>query len=142
MSVNTLPIFAAIKTKMSFLGDRARVIAQNIANVDTPDYKAKDLKPTSFETVLRGETQNPAPAIGMRATHERHFSSGGGAIARRPEFAVEEASDGDEGLNGNTVSLQDQMVKAGDTQMQYDMAASLYRKSLNMIRIAIGNGGR
>ncbi|GAB4523305.1 MAG: flagellar basal body rod protein FlgB [Parvularculaceae bacterium] len=137
MSVDTLPIFQAIKTKMSFLGDRARVLAENIANADTPDYKAKDLKPLDFDEVLRQQT-SAGTGSGMRATHERHLKGGG---ARMSAFEIEKANDGHEGLNGNTVSLQDQMVKAGDTQMQYEMATSLYRKSLNMIRIAIGKGG-
>ena len=134
MSIDTLPIFSALKTKMSFLSTRAKVLAQNIANVDTPEYRAKDLKAMSFDDLVKSAEKSSAP--GLRVTHERHLEGGGGATAA--PFKEDENEVDFVGINGNTVSIQEEMVKSSQTQMDYAMATGLYRKSLNMMRIALG----
>ena len=51
-----LTLFAAVKKRLNWLGQRQEILAQNISNADTPDYKAKDLKPYAFRDLLRKES--------------------------------------------------------------------------------------
>jgi len=137
MDLTDIPVFAALRTKMSYLNARNKVLAQNVANADTPGYAARDLAPLDFGAVLAkriAPARNPA-------------SAGEGRIALRSASAAPsafrpiETPDPDASINGNAVSLEDQMLKVNDSQFKYQTAASLYRKSLQMMRTALSRGG-
>jgi flagellar basal-body rod protein FlgB len=102
----------------SHAAQRHAVIADNIANADTPNYKAKDLQPFAdvFKTALR-QGQDIAPQ----------------------EFRVVELEIGDAtSPNGNSVSLEDQMMRSAQTQNDHAMALMVYKKSMTMMKMAIG----
>ena len=135
MNLRNSAVLGMLRERMSWLNARQDVLSQNVANADTPGYIAHDLKPLDFEAMLRksasgGETSSGlAPPI--RAT-SRSIDSGtaasaiGGARCRKP-------------ANGNTVSLEDEMIKVADTQAQYQAATNLYSKARRMLRTAIGD---
>ena len=52
MDFNKMSLFGMVKSKLAWLGQRQEVLAQNIANSDTPKYRASDLKPYDFEDFL------------------------------------------------------------------------------------------
>jgi len=135
MNLNQIPIFAALARKMDWLNDRQRVIAQNIANADTPGYKPNDLKPLSFRELVRG---SKGPAAPLAATDPRHLAG-----TKEPvKFAGAKASDPFEvSPSGNAVVLEQQVAHMAETQMDFATATSLYKKHVGILRAAMGRRG-
>ena len=135
MDFNNVPIMQMMTKKMSWLSRRTEIIAQNVANADTPGFKARDLKPVNFREMVAREA-GPKNA-GPRLTNARHLT---GTQATRP-FDSERAPDRFEtSINGNDVSLEQQLTRLGQTQLSYQATTNLYRKHLDMFRIALGRG--
>lgn len=106
-------------------GARMGVIAQNVAHADTPGYKAKDLQP--FAEVFS------AKSGGMRATRPGHFMAADSGRVPQPENAP-----GREAPNGNTVSLEGEMVKAVEVRQNHEMALAVYRATSDVLRASLG----
>lgn len=136
MGFATTPILTAITNKMEWLSRRTELLAQNVANSDTPQYRAQDLKETNFAEALASKTSAAVP----RATHAKHLTGPAGADGG---FRVEEVADKSAtNLNGNTVALEDQLVRLGANQSDYQLSLNLYRKHMDMLRTAIGRASR
>ncbi|MEE2690284.1 MAG: flagellar basal body protein [Pseudomonadota bacterium] len=129
MDPTNSPLLAGLARRLEFLAARSGVIAENIANADTPGYAARDLKPQKFANHL-------APA--MRVSDPRHMTRANGAAS--PPRA-EASPDPDVSLNGNRVSIETQMMKLSQTRQDYQLVSSVYRKAVDMIRLA-ARGGR
>jgi flagellar basal-body rod protein FlgB len=109
---------------------RQSVIAQNIANADTPGYKARDM--ASFADSFRETSLMRASIRPVRAGHiALGAANTGGDIFESAEFGAESP-------NGNTVSLEDQLVRAADVKYQHDLALGIYAKSINILRAGMG----
>lgn len=130
MDLTKIPLLSGLAARLDFLAARTSVIAQNIANADTPDYAAKDLKKPDF----RALAQSAAQSRTMRVSDPKHIASSPGAAA--PSVQVESAPDGEASLAGNQVSLETQAMKLSETRQEYALAAGLYRKGLAMLRLA------
>ena len=119
--------------RLSWLGQRQQVLANNVANADTPGYRARDLKALSFKKVLGGE----GAKLGMAATNAAHLAG----QSRKPAANAVEKTDSHEiVISGNSVSLEEEMMKVGKTMMDYQLTINLYRKHLSMIKTALGRG--
>jgi flagellar basal-body rod protein FlgB len=135
MDLANLPLFSAISRKMNWLTARQNLLAQNVANVDTPQYKAVDLRPLDF----RGELAQAQgqPQLQLASTSPGHLStpvsdlSGDGATQK-------ETFERD--INGNTVSIEDEMMKVTETPSDYQLITSLYKKQIGLLKQAIGKG--
>lgn len=138
MDFSKLPLFTAMTRRMTWLGQRQQVLAQNIANADTPGYGAQDLKEPSFNDLLRGSSTTGAGGakLMMASTQPGHL---GGAHPAKPK--AETSPDSEKKTSGNTVVLEDQMMKVSKTAMDFQLTTNLYRKHLNMIKTALGRGG-
>ena len=132
---NKLSIFEVIARRMDWLGQRQSVLAQNIANSDTPDYVPQDMKDGPFGRFLARKLAPVAPA----ATHPQHLQ--GTAPAPRPGQSEDQREHFETAPSGNAVVLEEQMVRVAETQMDYQIMTNLYRKHLSMIRTALGRGG-
>lgn len=106
---------------------RQTTMAGNVANADTPGYRARDAVPFA-ETFAAQQTD-------LRATRPGHvtFASDGGRVPTR--FVPGEAAP-----NGNTVSLETEMVRAAEIRGQHERALAIYRSGLNILRTSIGRG--
>ncbi|MGB0683159.1 MAG: flagellar basal body protein [Magnetovibrionaceae bacterium] len=134
MDFNALPVFAVIKKKVSWLTQRQEILAQNIANADTPKYRPSDLKDFSFKDLARRQEF----ALNMNVSSENHL---GGRRKRIRDFADETTRRPFETAPaGNAVVLEEQMGKVNDTALSHDLAQKLYSKQLAMFRTAIGRG--
>lgn len=131
-----LNIFEAIARRMVWLGQRQQVLAQNIANSDTPDYVPQDLKQGPFQRVLERSIAPVRPA----ATHAKHLDGPAGRSARPAERA-DQRERFETAPSGNAVVLDEQLIKVAETQMDYQTMTNLYRKHTQMIRAALGRGG-
>ncbi|QIK40617.1 FlgB family protein [Pontivivens nitratireducens] len=110
---------------------RQTVIAQNIANADTPGFVAQDV--VSFSQVVSGGTDG----FDIRHTRAGHMAGSAGIEGR---LLIDSSAQGATTPDGNSVSIEDQMVRAADARRQHDLALTLYRKSLDLIRIGLGRG--
>jgi flagellar basal-body rod protein FlgB len=132
MDLSNVPLFNIVKKRMAWLGQRQEVIAQNIANSDTPKYKARDIKEFRFKELIRKESSN----IKMLTTNSDHRR---GQEKRYSEFGV-----GDVKLpyetapNGNSVVLEEQLSKMGESSINYRLTTELYKKHIGMRRSALG----
>lgn len=131
MDLSQIPFFNIIRTRMNWLEARQQSIAENIANANTPGYGARDLKEIDFKRLLAGETGE----VGMRVTNAHHLA-GTRASAASP-FKEIDAPDREATPDGNSVMLEDQMMKLGETQLNHQAAVGLYRKAVEMLRIAV-----
>jgi len=125
-----LEIFRMAQGLAENAGMRQSVIARNVANADTPGYRAQDV--ASFADSY----QRSAQGLSLRATRRGHLSASDGA-ARSAELLTPE---GMTAINGNSVSLETEMVKAVETKRQHDLALAVYRSSLGIIRTSLGRG--
>lgn len=86
---------------------------------------------------MRGfEAGNGPGRVRMIVTEAGHMSGTGGASSSR-EWETTDAPNSETTINGNSVVLEEQMVQAQETRMQYESALTLYQKSLGLIRMAI-----
>lgn len=128
-----LAVLQALKSKLRFHETRQKVLAENVANAETPGYAARDIKaPDFFRMAVHGESgegvatalTNPMHIAGPRIT--------AGAIRPKDIGGYEVTPD------GNAVSLEDQMMKVTSNQMDYQVASSLYQRSLGLLKTAVG----
>ena len=122
-------IFRLAGAALDHASARQSVVAQNIANADTPDYRARDIEP--FEAMY---DRLSGRELAMRATRKGHI----GAVQDNPKFEASEATAfGAEAPNGNNVSLEDQMFRGAQVKGQHDLALGIYQKSLTILRTAV-----
>jgi flagellar basal-body rod protein FlgB len=141
MNLNEIPLFAMLKGRFGHLGERQRLISQNVANSDTPGYTPNDLKAYSFQAQVKaaqGATTMSA-AAGQAVTQPGHMSP---ASQHRSGFKPIKAKDSETTLDGNSVVLEEEMLKMAEARMNYDAAISFYQKSLGMLRAASRAPGR
>ena len=131
MAIADLPALAALRTRMQWHQQRQRVLAENIANSDTPNFKPRDLVEPKFTP--SGATTGAAAALPLARTDPAHMSPPGGTDSfggRKTFYETRPA--------GNSVSMEDEMMKVAANQMDYQAATSLYSKSLGLLMTAIG----
>jgi flagellar basal-body rod protein FlgB len=126
-------VFALSAARLAHASQRNAVIARNVAHADTPGFRAQDVAAFDLGHMVAD------PAAQPTATRPGHAV--GRSPLARPEVAVSEAPATDESPNGNTVSLEEQMVLAAETRGNFELAATLYAKHLSMLRTAIGRNG-
>jgi flagellar basal-body rod protein FlgB len=140
MNLAEIPIFSMLRSRLGYLTERQKVIAQNIANSDTVRYVGQDLKPFSFDAKVQMHQAQSQSAGVMAVTQPGHMSS---KNEKRPgQVKSLKSPDSETTLNGNSVVLEDEMIKMSDARMDYDTAISFYQKSMNMLRMAARPPGR
>lgn len=116
---------SALTSRMNFLTERQAVVAGNIANANTPGYLARDLVET------KGGTTS---SFAMAMTNAQHIRNAGvasqGKIVEDARFIEH---------NGNSVRLDEEMIKMSDAQMNYRFMTELYTKQVAMQKMALGN---
>lgn len=138
MGVADLPLLGQIHGRLTWLDERQRLIAQNVANSDTPGYVGRDLRaPTDFAAAMR-----EGSGLQMAQTRPGHMPVGGPNGAPVARFTSEAAPDSETTLDGNAVVVEEQMLKMAESRMAYDAAIGLYQKSLAMLRLATKPPGR
>ena len=133
MSIGDSAIFGMMSEKMSWLSQRQRVLSQNIANADTPDYKARDIAKLSFTDQMARQNMK----INLTVTNPEHVS------LPDANDKFQEGASGttyETSISENGVVLEEQMMKLGATAGEYNMATNIYRKYLALHRTALGRG--
>jgi flagellar basal-body rod protein FlgB len=133
MDLSHIPLFAAITKRMGWLGERQAMLAQNVANADTPGYVAKDLPPPDFTKLLAGA----AHRLTMATTQPGHIVP----VSAAGSFQAVSDRAGERSPDGNAVSLEQQMMKISDTANDYALTTSLYKKQISMLQMVLGRSG-
>jgi flagellar basal-body rod protein FlgB len=116
MPVSDIPILAMLRTRMAWHQERQRVLANNVANKDTPNFKPRDLVPTDFS-----RTAPTAGLVALVRTDPMHLgiaATGGGS-------QFEERDRSEARPIGNQGGLEDEMMKVANNQMDYQMVTTL-----------------
>ena len=135
MDIFNLAVFRMAQMKMQWVGQRQALIAENIANANTPGYQAKDLKALDFKA-LAEQAITPQPALAVTNPDHIQIPTTEGPYPGEVNKHTFSTS-----LNGNPVSVQEEMQKVSDDRMDYNYALNLVRKNLQMLKMATGNGG-
>src|SRR5262249_13154939 len=133
MPISDIPIFSMLRTRMQWHQERQRVLAENVANADTPRFRPHDLKPLDFGREMANGGQGTGQ-LRLAATDPAHITAASGAGA----FASERPNKYDVRPAGNAVNLEDEMMKVAANQMDYQAAISLYSRSMGLFRTALG----
>ena len=137
MTTDSIALFGAMAAKMSYLDQRQKIIAQNVANADTPGYQPHDLTKVDFGAALQNVAGGQQVTLNPVTTNAAHMSAAGdidNPRNREQKVTYEVAP------AGNAVILEEQMVNSAQTSMDYNLITSLYQKNIGMIRTALGHG--
>lgn len=123
-----LEIFRMSQGLAQHAAARQSTIAQNVANADTPGYRARDV--VSFAETY--QTRDVSP---MRASRIKHVLSSNTASAVQASPVLRE---GATSPNGNSVSLELEMMAAAEAKRDHDLALAIYKSSMNIMRASVG----
>jgi flagellar basal-body rod protein FlgB len=107
---------------------RQKLLAENVANADTPKFKPNDL--VAYADTLGGSKQ--ATLSRTSPMHMASIDDGNGNVPGEKGKLFETIP------SGNAVNLEDEMMKVSENQMEFQAAITLYQKSLGYLRTAIG----
>lgn len=119
--------FALAATRLDYIAQRQQVLAQNIANADTPAYTARDLAP--FSAYLGAVPAAPA------RTDPAHLAGTLPPIALSTPQPAERAAD------GNAVNIETELTKVADGEQQQALVGNLWKSTMNLYLAALGRGG-
>ena len=130
MAITDLPLFSMLRTRMQWHQERQRLLSENVANSDTPNYRPRDLTPLQFD-----RARSAPMSIGLQRTEASHIASSETTSGR---FQTSRFGGYEVRSAGSAVNLEDEMIKVAANQMDYQAATTLYTRSLGLIKTAIG----
>ncbi|MCB1508402.1 MAG: flagellar basal body rod protein FlgB [Hyphomicrobiaceae bacterium] len=133
MGITNLSLFNALRTQMHWHQARQAVLAENVANADTPGYRARDIARVDHEARMRPPQ---AGAVTPMVTNAGHIGARG--IDRNGGQDVRRVSTFETTPEGNSVSLEEEMMKVSANQLDFQTAATVYQRSIGLLRTAIG----
>ncbi|MBT5430662.1 MAG: flagellar basal body rod protein FlgB [Rhodospirillaceae bacterium] len=134
MDITNLPMFGAIKERLNWVGQRQQVLSHNIANANTPKYKSRDIEEFDFQRVLRNHSSATRESNQLKRTHRMHLSGHNGSAAANASVKTKSY---ETSPDGNSVILEEQMVKMNEAAVQHSTMVGLYRKHLSMIKLVV-----
>jgi len=131
MTITDLPFFSTLKGKLRWHEQRQSVLAENVANADTPGFQGRDLAAFKPE-----DTASPRkPTMAVSRTDGRHLvgfaATGGGPALAGADRKAEVTP------RGNAVVLEDEMMKVAGNQMDFQAASTLYERGMRLLRTAV-----
>jgi flagellar basal-body rod protein FlgB len=124
--LENLKIFSMASALAQHGAARQAIVAENVANADTPGYRARDV--ASF-----ADSYDPGPARGLHATRPGHRFEGEATYTTRPR---EVYRPGAESPNGNTVSIENEIFAATEASSDHRKALAVYKSALSVLRTA------
>ena len=132
MGLMNMPVFTALTDKMRWHQNRQGLLAENVANAETPGYRGRDLKQYDFAD--RANAMSSA-SVTTSATQPMHFAV---SSSESSAFGAQRMANFEITPEGNGVSLEDEMMKVTTNMMDYQAATSLYQKSVGILKTALG----
>ena len=129
MAVSNIPLFSMLRMRMHWHEERQRLLSENIANADTPQFQPRDLTPLKLDP-----SRPMPPVLTLARTSPNHLASAEGAN----QFQLDRHGAFEARPSGNSVSLEDEMMKVAANQMDYQAVTALYTRGLGLIKTALG----
>lgn len=132
--------FSILRQRLDFLGERQKLVAENLANASTPGYRPRDLDTKAFERAMESQARvTSGGRLAMARTNEGHMPQLGGVNAQP---RTEKINDAETTIDGNAVVIEEQMLKAAETRMAFETSLAMYQKGLQLMRTASRAPGR
>lgn len=135
MGLMNMPVFSALTDKMRWHQSRQGLLAENVANAETPGYRGRDLAQYDFADRASGRS---SATVTTSATQPMHFSV---SSSESNAFGAQRMANFEITPEGNGVTLEDEMMKVTTNMMDYQAATSLYQKSIKILKTAMGRQG-
>ncbi|WP_284388433.1 flagellar basal body rod protein FlgB [Devosia yakushimensis] len=127
-----MPVFSALTDKMRWHQARQGLLAENVANAETPGYRGRDLAQYDLADRPGGFSSASITTLATQPMHFSVSSSEGGA------FGAQRMANFEITPEGNGVSLEDEMMKVTTNMMDYQAATTVYQKSIKILKTALG----
>jgi flagellar basal-body rod protein FlgB len=127
MDLKRIGLFELAERRLAWADRRQAVLAENVANANTPGYKPHDLR--SFAATL-DNTNVVAPV----RTQPNHLA--GTTAAMSPDEVVDRTHT--QSPDGNAIALDEQLVKVAETETTHTLVTTIYKKYLGMFSLALG----
>ncbi|WP_112180837.1 MULTISPECIES: flagellar basal body rod protein FlgB [Paraliobacillus] len=121
---------SSLQNGLDYATTKNQTIANNIANVDTPNYKAKDVV---FKNVLNQEMDSGFQA---KRTNERHLTFGSSESSSR----IVSNNSTEYNHNGNNVDIDKEMTELANNQIYYQALVERMNGKLNSLQTVIRGG--
>ena len=127
---SNLTVFQTAHAMSVHAGARQALIAQNVANADTPGYRARDLP--AFEQIFEPRRHDPGTMRGSRPGH-------GAGLAGMDISDLQPLTEDNSDPNRNGVSLEEEMVRAAEVKKDHERAIAIYRSAMTVLRMSLGS---
>jgi flagellar basal-body rod protein FlgB len=138
MTLDDIPLFSMLKSRLGYLNERQSVISENVANSDTAGFTPRDLAPFTVADGASAGQLSMAPVSGNAAFMTATASQAPGSGSWKPQASP----DSETRLDGNQVVLEEEMMKMTEARMNYETTIGLYQKSMSLIQLAIRAPGK
>jgi flagellar basal-body rod protein FlgB len=132
MSLLNMPVFSALTDKMRWHQNRQGLLAENVANAETPGFRGRDLAQYDFADRSSGFS---SAGVTTTATQPMHFSV---SSSEGSAFGAQRMANFEITPEGNGITLEDEMMKVTTNMMDYQAATSIYQKSIKILKTAMG----
>jgi flagellar basal-body rod protein FlgB len=129
MAITNIALFSMLRSRMHWSQERQQLLAENVANADTPSFRPRDLAPLQLDRPLNGLNH-----VQLARTEPGHIA---GIADDSSRFGPARAGRYDVRPTGNAVNLEDEMIKVAANQMDFQQVATLYTRSLGLIKTAV-----
>ncbi len=125
-----------ISAKMKWHQTRQSVIAENVANAETPGYQAKDITLPNFKKMLAASQQS-ANAFNLATTDHKHISPHA-SYQQTTAFKERLVEPWEVTHSKNAVVLEQEMMRLSENQLGFEMASNIYKRSVKLFKSALG----
>jgi len=129
MDLSKQTLFRMIAERISYMGERQKILSQNVANADTPNYQARDLKPLNFKDQIASEMRRVTPVM----TQANHLPP---VTPSEPFSVLKDKRPYETSLDKNGVVLEEQAMKVSQNSGDFAATTAIYRKYLTMFKLA------
>lgn len=134
MSFTDLPVFKLLGNRLTTLAFRQKLLAQNLANIQTPHQKAIDIDPNALQSQQAGFKK----LMNLKKTNDKHIAITSSEIST-PMGGIKTITSKDSTsttIQGNNISLEEQLQKVEETRLSHQVVTMLYRKNHDLLRSA------
>jgi flagellar basal-body rod protein FlgB len=130
MNTSRIGLFDLAEKRLAWAASRQNVLASNIANASTPGYQPRDV--VSFQNMLNGMS-----ALAPVRTEPMHMT---GTLPAQPVKVTKDTPVA-RSIDGNSVSLDDQLSKVADTDTTESLVTTIWKKYMSFFSLALGKSG-
>jgi flagellar basal-body rod protein FlgB len=131
--LGNLPIMSLIKSRMHYHQSRQKLLAENVANADSPGFRPHDLKPFDAHLAAKASGAGMVQPSGVPQPGHINMAGGTGGNPQQGNARLFERTP-----SGNAVNLEDEMMRMAQNASDYQLATSLYSKSMGFLKLALG----